>query len=792
MQTLQRTLFGRTSLAWVLLLTLPAAAPRAAEARTGEQIYKQQCVSCHGARGEGSDEYPHELAGDKSASQLARLIAKTMPKDAKVKCAPADAEKVAAYVYETFYSRTAQARNKPPRIELSRLTVRQYRNAVADLVGSFREQGRWDEKRGLRGEYFNARRFNAGNRVLERTDPEVRFDFGTAGPTDKCDPTQFSIRWEGSVLAPETGEYEFIVRTEHANRLWVNDLRKPLIDATVKSTNDTEHRASIYLLGGWAYPLRLEFSKAKQGVDDSKKNKPKPVKATIALAWKRPEQVPEVIPSRCLTPNRFPETFAVATPFPPDDRSIGYERGTAVSKAWDQATTDAAIETANYAVAHLPELTGAPVVTLPPIRSPGGGRRVREERAAVDAQKARDFCRRFAERAFRRPLTAEQQARYVDRQFQAGRDVDTAVKRVVLLVLLSPRFLYREVGGPDGYDVACRLSFGLWDSLPDKELLEAAAKNQLATREQVARQAERMLNDLRARAKVREFLLQWLKVEHSPDLAKNPKQFPGFDKAVAADLRTSLELFLDDVVWGETSDFRQLMLEGSLYLNGRLAKLYGGGLPPDAPFTKVSFKPGERAGVLTHPYLMAAFAYTETSSPIHRGVFLSRSVLGQSLRPPPEAFTPLSPDLHPSLTTRERVELQTKSQACMTCHAMINPLGFTLENFDAVGRFRAKEKDKPIDPTGGYQTRSGRVVKFAGVRDLANFLADSEESHDAFVEQLFHYLVKQPLNANGPQARAELRKRFVENRYSIRKLMVEILASSALAPADDKRKISGQ
>src|SRR5262249_27379394 len=160
-----------------------------------------------------------------------------------------------------------------------------------------------------------------------------------------------------------------------------------------------------------------------------------------------------------------------------------------------------------------------------------------------------------------RPLTADQQARYIDRQFQAGRDTETAVKRVVLLVLMSPRFLYGEFdGGADAYEVASRLSFGLWDSLPDKALLEAAAKNQLATREQVARQAERMLNDLRARAKVREFLLQWLKVEHAPDLAKDPKQFPGFDKAVASDLRTSLELFLDDVVWAEASDFRQLML----------------------------------------------------------------------------------------------------------------------------------------------------------------------------------------------------------------------------------------
>src|SRR5207248_2621786 len=186
-----------------------------------------------------------------------------------------------------------------------------------------------------------------------------------------------------------------------------------------------------------------------------------------------------------------------------------------------------------------------------------------------------------------------------------------------------------------------------------------------------------------------------------------------------------------------------------------------------------------RAGVLTHPYLLAAFAYTAESSPIHRGVFLARNVLGQTLRPPPEAFTPLPPDLHPNLTTRERIALQTKPQACTVCHNMINPLGFTLENFDAVGRFREKERGKPIDSTGAYQTRSGELVRFAGVRDLARFLAGSEEVHDAFVEQLFQYLIKQPIRAYGPRELADLRQSFVANGYSVRKLVVEIITAAA-------------
>ncbi len=750
----------------------------AAEGLSGDQIYRQQCASCHGAKGEGSDEYQKPLMGDRSVEQLVRFISKTMPKNADKKCTGEDARKVAAYIYEAFYSKTAQERNKPPRIELSRLTVRQYRQVAADLIGTFRAPARWDNQRGLKGEYFKSRRLGRRNeRVLERIDPQVQFDFGVTGPgpePTKFEPDQFSIRWSGSVLAPETGEYEFLVRTDHAARLWINDNKRPLIDAWVKSGNDTEHRGSIFLLAGRVYPLRLEFSKAKQGVDDSKdKKKKKPeVKASIALEWKLPHRTPETIPQRCLSPLSVPISFVLTTPFPADDRSVGYERGNSISRAWEQATTDAAIEIADYMASRLAELSGD------------------GDSAPDRPARLRDFCRRFAERAFRRPLTDEQKRLYIERPFANARDMETAVKRSLLFVLKSPRFLYREIsGGRDGYAVACRLSFALWDSLPDAELLQAAASGKLTTREQVLRQAERMVSDLRTHAKLHDFFMQWLKVDPVPDLAKDSTQFPGFDRSVASDLRTSLELFLDDVLWSDSSDFRQLFLTDSLYLNGRLAQLYGVQLPTNAAFQKVSPKNGERAGILTHPYLMATFAYTAASSPIHRGVFLARSVLGRTLLPPPEAFTPLPAELHPKLTTRERVDLQTRPQACRTCHGMINPLGFTLENFDAIGRFRDKEKNKPVNPMGSYLTRKGDTVQFTGVRDLAGFLAASDEVQEAFVEQLFHYFVKQPIRAYGSDKISDLRRFFVDNHCNVRKLMVEIAVESALLPTEDKSKV---
>ena len=196
-------------------LAISAAEP------SGEQIFQTKCAVCHGAHGEGGKKHKDALAGNKSAAQLRDLIAKTMPEDDPGTLSKHDAEAVATFVYDTIYSPVAQARNRPARIELARLTVNQYRQTTADLIGSFRgEASEWNDKRGLKGEYFGGRNFDSGKRALERIDPQVKFDFGDDSPVhDKIDAKEFSLRWTGSVMAMETGEYDFIVRTDHAARL---------------------------------------------------------------------------------------------------------------------------------------------------------------------------------------------------------------------------------------------------------------------------------------------------------------------------------------------------------------------------------------------------------------------------------------------------------------------------------------------------------------------------------------------------------------------------------------------
>lgn len=721
---------------------------------TGEQIYTQQCADCHGKSGEGvAQHYATPLAGDRSIVELTRLIEKTMPEGEPEKCVGDDAKKVATYIYDTFYGPIAQARLRPARIELSRLTVRQLQNSVADILGGFRPSGNWGDERGLKGEYYKSRRMRSSDAAIKRVDPRVDFQFGEESPDPSIEKNEFTIAWEGSVFAPETGEYEFMARTHNGARLFINDSRKPLIDAWVKSGSDTDHHEPIKLLGGRAYYLRLELLKSK---DDKEK------RASMTLLWKRPGRSLEVITPQFLSTQWQPTRFVLNTPFPPDDRSIGYERGTAISKEWDQASTDAAIEVAAYVRDNLNELAGT--------RGDAGDR----------AEKVKRFCTKFVERAFRRPIDDDLRKLYIDRHLEEGSDLDLAVQKVVLLVMKSPRFLYRDLdGNDDPYATAERLAFYLWDTVPDEQLLKDAAEGRLSNREQIEAAANRMVSDLKCRAKVREFFRNWLRMDHLTDLAKDRELFPEFNDEVVTDLRSSLEMFVDDVVWSDSSDARQLLLADYIYLNGRLSKLYGGDLAENADFQKVTLQSQPRAGALTHPFLLSGFAYTATSSPIHRGVFIARSVLGRSLRPPPEAVSPLAAELHADLTTRERINLQTSSESCQSCHAMINPLGFTLENYDAIGRYRTEEKGKPIDTTGGYLTRTGESREFRNVKELADFLAASEETHGAMVEQMFHHLVKQPARAYGEDTLPHLRASFAADGYSIRKLLVRTASFAA-------------
>ncbi len=766
---------------WVCAWGLGNAGAEEGKAPPGAVIYRKLCVECHGDKGQGvHDKYDEPLHGNRSVEALTKRIARTMPDDNVGACVGEDAAQVAAYIYEAFYSPRAQARLQPPEFDLARLTVPQYRTAVADIVGRFRPG--FDKppgaERGLKGHYTGIvipvpppvpppeapkppekkadkkEKEKEPEKVkFDRTDGQVAFHFGEGSPDpEKMAPTEFSARWDGSFFADETGVYEFIVKSENGIRLFVNDQKKNLIDAWVASGTDVrEEKKSIFLVGGRAYPLVVEFFKFKEKT------------ASIELQWKPPHGVVETIPQDHLSPDRLREVMVVSTAFPADDRSSGYERGTGVSKEWDQATTEAAIDVAEHVDAHLEELSGT------------------KSGAPDRVEKLKLFARRFAEAAFRRPLSDEDYQRVVERSFASAKSPEIAVKRVVLFSLKSPRFLYPELPDseqPDAYDIAARLALNLWDSIPDQKLLQAAADGKLKKREEILAQANRMLGDPRTKAKLRGFFHHWLEFERADSISKDAKAFPAFDALVLSDLRKSLEQFLDQIVWSERSDYRELLQANYLLLNERLGKLYGKDVAGDG-FQRVEFDPKERAGVVTHPYLLAAFAYSKQTSPIHRGVFLTRTIVGMTLKNPPNAvaFEDAKFDAH--LTMREKITEMTKNRTCMSCHATINPLGFSLENYDAIGRWRTKENDKLINPVTEFATDEGEMIRLTGARDLVKFAAENPSGHRAFIHHLFHHTAKQAVGVYGPDTLEALRQSFVGSGFNVRKLLVEIATVAA-------------
>ncbi len=733
----------------------------------GKAIYQSQCVDCHGDKGQGvAGKYDETLYGDRSLASLTRLIHDTMPEDHAEKCIDEDAEAVAHYIFEAFYSPEARARNNPPRKELAHLTANQYLTTIADIIAHFTNPASPGDSKGLDADYYSTRQFRNENRILEQVDDRISFDWkedlpeGFPEDNEEIKAEEFSVRWRGSLHVPETGIYQFELITENGARLYLNDSREALIDSWVSSGMLKKDSARIFLLGGRHYPIRVDFFKFKDRT------------ASIELRWTPPGYASEVIPASHLHTGRAGAQFVLNTAFPPDDNSMGFERGTAVSRSWIRATTMAAVEVAQYVHDNLDRLA----------------------RTGPDKADYRDrvisFLEEFISMAFVDRLDEEERRFFILSLIPEETEaVPDEVKKAVILALKSPRFLYPSIGsGPHGDFAAARqLSLGLWDSIPDPQLLYAASTGGLDSMEGILQQASRMMDDPRTRVKLQGFFHHWLGMEESEDVDKDPTRFPEFSDAVLSDMKKSLVHFLDEVVWGEDPDFRRLLLTDHILVNPRLAHFLGvdeSAMPAGTPASEDEFvpallQPESRSGVLTHPFLMTTFAYYGSTSPIHRGVFMTRNILGRFLKPPPMAIEFMDGRFDPHLTMREKVTELTSRETCMACHSIINPLGFSVENFDSVGRFQTHDKQQLINTVSDFLDVDGDSIRFTGARDVGAYAAENRLAQLGFIDQLFHHMVKNPAAAYGPDTRNNLLQAFRNSEFNIRSLTRLIVATAA-------------
>jgi len=399
------------------------------------------------------------------------------------------------------------------------------------------------------------------------------------------------------------------------------------------------------------------------------------------------------------------------------------------------------------------------------------------------------FLASFATRAFRRPATAEELAP-LSEIFQAGSQQSYAkgIQLVIQTVLQSPQFLYRidalksatpETGAIalGGYELASRLSFMLWGSAPDAELLDAAKNGQLSTPAEVELQARRMLDDTRAHDLVRDFDEQWLGLSRLDGAARDGTTLD--TNTLNAALKQSLTQYLDAMYFGPQGNFAQLFTSPQVWVNDTLAGLYGAPAPAQgfAPQTL----PDPRFGLLTQPALLTLLSHSNQTAPVIRGVFVRERFLCLPVAPPPPTVNPVAPDPDPNATTRERFRQHTEQPSCSFCHDMIDGVGFGFERYDQLGRYRSTENGFPVDESGNVLAtgEAGLDGPFAGAAELADRLSKSARARDCLATNWYRYSFGRDEEAADTCSLGQIKERFASSGGDLKELLVALTQSDS-------------
>jgi hypothetical protein len=334
---------------------------------------------------------------------------------------------------------------------------------------------------------------------------------------------------------------------------------------------------------------------------------------------------------------------------------------------------------------------------------------------AGEQQCAQTFITSFGSKAFRRPVDADQ-TQILQSIWQVGRTTggsfNSGVQAVITAVLQMPEFLYRFEMSPaaagktlvplDGWDMATRLSYLLWNSGPDDMLLAAAQAGQLQTAADVSAQVTRMLGQPRAQEMVMRFHDQWLQVTAIGTLEKDPMLYPKFTPAVATAMQQEVRSLINDVVFQGDGKVAELFTAPYTFMNDALGKFYGvNGLTPT--FTRVDqtalgMRPA--AGILTMGGLLASYASGDYTSPTKRGKFVREALLCQPLPPPPPNANPIPPVAKPNQTRRQAMANHATDPTCGACHQLMDQVGFGFEGFDSTGAVQTTDNGQPVDSSG--------------------------------------------------------------------------------------------
>ena len=421
---------------------------------------------------------------------------------------------------------------------------------------------------------------------------------------------------------------------------------------------------------------------------------------------------------------------------------------------------------------------------------PGAGRFDAERRACADA-----IVAELAPRAWRRPLTDEERARLTGayesgaaQGFRAGLDT------LLASVLLSPHFLYlvergEAVAAADEdrpltpFEMASRLSYTFCEAPPDDELRALAVAGGLRTADEVMVQAARLLESPCGHRTVRRFFSQWLELDRLPSIARDPETFPEFSSGLSTAMLEEAETYFDTMVLTESASLEELYLGRRTWPSAALQPVYG----PMAGTGALEL-PEERAGFLTLPGVLAVTAEWRATSPVRRGAYVLRRLLCTELASPPQDLDIQPPPFDPTLTTRDRWARHSSDPVCAGCHLSMDPVGFALEDFDALGRYRTMENGQPIDASGGVPTLGLADGSLRGGRELAEAIAGTDEAASCFTSTWFRFAMARLEEDEDAATLAELTSMIHPGDASVRDLMI----ATAGAHAFRHRVIGGE
>jgi hypothetical protein len=411
---------------------------------------------------------------------------------------------------------------------------------------------------------------------------------------------------------------------------------------------------------------------------------------------------------------------------------------------------------------------------------------------------ATTFIDDFGMRAFRRPLTLTEATRYKSLFDAAIEDTDLGrfedgLQLVIEAVLQSPSFLYRAELGEEtpvegdivpftSWEMATKLSYMLWNTMPDAELFAAAAADELRTKEQIEAQARRMVDDEKARDLIRNFHTQWLQLGHLDSVTKDAGVYPEFRGSLRDLWKEEVQQFIEHVILEGDGSLVTLLTADFSFMNQELAEFYGNDVLDTVSgndFQRVQLDPQRRAGLLSSAGLMATHANLNQSSPVFRGKFVREQLMCDTLPLPPNDLVIEPPELDPNKTTKEQFEEIGADPACAGCHSLMNPIGFAFEHYDGIGQWRDEQNGKAIDAVGEVVATEDINGTYDGAVELAQALATSEQVRECVASQWFRFGYNRTVTQEDRCSMDQLSESFAASGYDIKELLVGLTQTNA-------------